>query len=483
MTSVTLLSALVGTLLVGLGNSTARSTPVPGYLVLTSRATETADGWHDVVESLAAKHDAEVLVFEREPEEMLEALRERRPNLIGVVLRPEESGRARVGELHRLFRRIDDDPYLDARWGLVTAADAADAMKVVAAEKPLLVESALSNTPIPSTIAARTTAFDEGVAGRRVDRLPGGRGWPIQGDPITADDFARAFDRLQPDLMVTSGRTNEERWMIGYTFDGGRVIVDEAGRLLARTPDGVEHPMAQPGPMAMLGAGSCLLGYVPDASVLPLAFIKHAGARQIVGYASATWYGAGGWDLYRRFLESPGRHTLAESTWIAQQDLIHQFERRFPDQPIVSTAGFSEREVPEFRVAVEEATGIERDDDRFDDLSGYLWDRDAMVLLGDPAWRVELAPGDLPWVAEVYRHGDRLYLDLTVRADLSEASTPAVIIDPPIDPRGIVESAGLEPVVLDDLVFLPGLRELSPGASVTVVLDAPLRDAAAAAAP
>ena len=133
MTSVTLLSALVGTLLVGLGNPTARSTPVPGYLVLTSRATETADGWHDVVESLAAKHDAEVLVFEREPEEMLEALRERRPNLIGVVLRPEESGRARVGELHRLFRRIDDDPYLDARWGLVTAADATDAMKIVAA--------------------------------------------------------------------------------------------------------------------------------------------------------------------------------------------------------------------------------------------------------------------------------------------------------------------------------------------------------------
>ena len=63
------------------------------------------------------------------------------------------------------------------------------------------------------------------------------------------------------------------------------------------------------------------------------------------------------------------------------------------------------------------------------------------------------------------------------------AAAPAVNIAPPIDPRGIVESAGLEPVVLDDLVFLPGLRELSPGASVTVVLDAPLRDAPAAVAP
>ena len=143
----------------------------------------------------------------------------------------------------------------------------------------------------------------------------------------------------------------------------------------------------------------------------------------------------------------------------------------------MSTAGFSEREVPEFRAAVTEATGIQRDDERFDHLSGYLWDRDAMVLLGDPAWRVELAPGDLPWDAEVHRHGDRLYIDLVVRTDLSEASTPAVIIDPPIVPRGVIESGGLDPVVLDDLVFLPGLRELAPGASVTVVLDAPRRDA------
>ena len=476
-------SILIGVVSVGLVAPLAAAPSDDDYLVLTSRATRDAAGWSDAVAALAEKHDARVLVFEQEPAEQLESLRSVRPRLVGVVLRPEECGRTRVGELHRLLRRIDVDPYLDARWGLITGADATDAMRIIDTDAPLRVGAVLSNTPIPAEIADRTTAFDEGVAGRRVERLPGGRGWPIQGDPVTADDFAEAFDRLQPDLMVTSGRTNEERWMIGYTFDGGRVIVDAAGRLLARTPDGIERPLSQPGPMAMLGAGSCLLGYVPDSSVLPLAFIRHAGARQIVGYASATWFGAGGWDLYRRFLESPGRYTLAESTWIAQQDLIHQFATRFPDQPIVSTAGFSEREVPEFRAAVTEATGIGRDDERFDDLSGYLWDRDAMVLIGDPAWRVELAPGDLPWIAEVYRHGDRLHVDVTVRRDLSEAPTPAIIIDPPIEPGGVVESAGLDPVVLDDLVFLPGLRDLAPGASVTLVLEAPLRDPRGSDAP
>lgn len=460
-----------------------RTGEIAEYVVLTSRSTREAPGWDAAVEALAVKHEAEVLVFEQDPAELLDALRRRRPRLVGVVLRPEEAGRARVGELHRLLRRLDDDPYLDARWGLVTGTDADDAMKVVLATEPLRVDAVLSNTPIPAEIAERTTAFDEGVAGRRVDRIGTGRGWPIQGDPITADDFARAFHRLSPDLMVTSGRTNEERWMIGYTFDGGRVVVDEAGRLLARTPDGAEYPMSQDGPMAMLGAGSCLLGYVPDSTVLPLAFIRHAGARQIVGYASATWYGAGGWDLYRRYLESPGRYCLAESTWLAQQSLIHEFARRFPDQPIVSTEGFSEREVPEFRKAVVDATGIARDDERFDDLSGYLWDRDAMVLLGDPAWRVELAPAELPWVAEVHRHEDRLYLDLTVRRDLSESPMPAVIIDEPIVPRGVVEGGGVDPFVLDDLVFLPGLLELSPGASTTVVLDAPLRDASPSEGP
>ncbi|MCH2162447.1 MAG: hypothetical protein MK085_11320, partial [Phycisphaerales bacterium] len=385
--------------------------PNRDYLVIASSRARNTDGWRQVIGALAARHDAEMLFFDNSPEELLPALRSRQPRLVGVVAMPDEAGRDRVGELNRLFRKIDEDPWLDVRWGVVTGSRWEDAMEVVRAEAPLHVSRLLANTPVPLEIARDGTYFDEGVAGRRVERQSGGAPREIQGDEIIADDFAATFNQEAPDLLVTSGRTNEERWMLGYRFDGGRVVVGEEGDLRARTPSGEDTTLHNDGPMAMLGAGSCLLGYVPDASVLPLAFIRHAGARQIVGYASTTWHGAGGWDVYRRFLDEPGRHSLAEATWFAQQDLLRRFEAEFPGMPVVSTEGFGEREVPEFREAVSKATGMARNDPRFHDLAGYLWDRDAMVVLGDPAWSVQLAPGALPWTGRFERDGDRLIVE------------------------------------------------------------------------
>jgi transglutaminase-like putative cysteine protease len=459
-----------------LGTGGGPVTPDDEYVVIASRRCRETDGWSQVAAALAAKHACDLLIFDESPDELHADLVARRPRLVGVVAMPDEAGRARVGEIHRLLRQLDDDPYLDARWGMVTGASWADAMEIVRATRPLEISKMLANTPVPLEVVPDAAYFDEGVAGRRVVRLDGGQAWPILGDPHTADDFARTFDRLRPDLLVTSGRTNEERWMIGHTFDGGRVIAADDGGLRARTPDGVEVPIHAEGPMAMLGAGSCLLGFIPNADVLPLRFVRHAGARQIVGYCSTTWHGAGGWDLYARMLDEPGRHDLATNAWLAQQDLVRRFDAAFPGMPVLSTAGFDERAVPEFRQAVSDATGMPRTDDRFDDLSGLLWDRDALVVIGDPAWSVRLPEGDLPWYADVNRDGDLLLIDVHVRRDLTDRPTPAIVLDDRIVPGRVIESSGLDPVVLDDLVFLPGLRDRRPGSTATVIIEAPLAD-------
>ncbi len=448
-------------------------TPNEDYAVIASRRCLETDGWSQVAGALAAKHAADLLVFEEDPKELLPELSRRHPRLVGVVAMPDEAGRAVVGRFHRLLRQIDDDPYLDVRWGLITASDWPIAMEIVRAERPLRIASMLSNTPVPLGVAPDGVYFDEGVAGRRVERVAAGDQREILGDPVTADDFVEAFDRVQPDLLVTSGRTNEERWMIGYTFDGGRVVAAEDGSLRARTPDGREFPMSKPGPTAMLGAGSCLLGFVPGPEVLPLRFLEHAGVRQVFGYCSTTWHGAGGWDVYRRFLEEPGRNTMAEAVWIAQQDLVRRYAAAFPGMPEVSTEGFDERAVPEFRAEVTARTGVPRTDDRFHDLSGYLWDRDALVLLGDPAWRVELDEGDLPWTATVVREGDTLVIDATLHQAREGMPTPAIVLEERVRPGRVVRDGGVDPIVLDDLVFLSGLDRLAPGDTVRVVVEAP----------
>ena len=255
-----------------------------------------------------------------------------------------------MGEFHRLFRRLDDDPYSDVRWGVVTANHWPAAMEIVRATKPLAIGSMLSNTPVPLEVAEDSTYFDEGVAGRRVERAAGG----ADGDPRRSGDrrrLARAFDRLSPDLLVTSGRTNEERWMIGYTFDGGRVVVAEDGSL-PRTPEGEEFPIEAEGPMAMLGAGSCLLGYVPRAGVLPMRFVDHAGARQIVGYCSTTWHGAGGWDLSTVPRRARAIHPPRTRGWRSRTSFAGSTSR-FPacprSRPRASTNGRSRSSGPPSR--------------------------------------------------------------------------------------------------------------------------------------
>jgi hypothetical protein len=448
--------------------------PNSDYLVVASERCRATDGWRQVVGALAAKHAAEMIFFVESPDELLPELRRRSPRVIGMVAMPDEAGRDRVGALNRVFRRINDDPWLDVRWGLVTGASWADAMEVVRTTSPLVISRVLANTPIPFQNVADGVWFDEGIAGRRMERSGGGDPQEILGDAEIADDFAAAFNDAPPDLLVTSGRTNEERWMLGYLFDGGRVVVSEEGDLRARRLDGSEIPLRNPGPMAMLGAGSCLLGFVPNDRVLPLAFIHDAGARQIVGYASTTWHGAGGWDVFHRFLEEPGRWTLSESTWLAQQELIRRFRDEFPGFEEFSTEGFGERDVPEFQFAISEATGMPRSDPRFRDLAGYLWDRDAIVLLGDPEWSVRMPDGPLPWSSDVQRIGDRLLINITVNSELAEVSTPVVIFEDRVIPGVVVAGKELGPVVTPDLVFLPGLRGKVPGAKFQVELIAPL---------
>ena len=170
---VTRFLALIA-VIVGSGAADGPVTPNPDYVVITSRRCRGTDGWGQVAGALAAKHAADLLVFEDSPEELLDDLRRRHPRMVGVVAMPDEAGRERMGEIHRVLRRIDADPYLDARWGVVTASTWPLAMEIVRTEGPLMVSTMLSNTPVPLAVVPDGTYFDEGVAGRRVERSGSG---------------------------------------------------------------------------------------------------------------------------------------------------------------------------------------------------------------------------------------------------------------------------------------------------------------------
>ena len=100
------------------------------YVVVVSKATQSDSEWSNVVEELVAKHQAEVVVYDKHISESLPALRETFPRYACFVATREEASRQMVADVHRLTRTLDDDSYADEFWGILTGYDAANALAI-----------------------------------------------------------------------------------------------------------------------------------------------------------------------------------------------------------------------------------------------------------------------------------------------------------------------------------------------------------------
>ena len=55
------------------------------------------------------------------------------------VAQPKEAGREFVVHVSRMTRRLDDDPYTDVVWGILTGYKADDALRIASLKEPLVV--------------------------------------------------------------------------------------------------------------------------------------------------------------------------------------------------------------------------------------------------------------------------------------------------------------------------------------------------------
>ena len=96
-----------------------------GYCVVVSQDTWEDPEWKAVTDVLIAKHSATVLTFQQSVAETLPQLRQQFPRYVCFVCTPDEATREFVAKVNRMSRQLDDDPYTDALWGILTGYDAA----------------------------------------------------------------------------------------------------------------------------------------------------------------------------------------------------------------------------------------------------------------------------------------------------------------------------------------------------------------------
>lgn len=355
------------------------------YAVVVSAPTAADAGWAQVVQALKTKHSAQVILFTNELTEVLPALRASFPRYVCFVARPTEATREFVAAVHQLTRRLNDDPYTDCFWGILTGYDATNALAIARQNKPLTIRKVASATTLPMDMIEAGVCFSELQKNWMMKKEKGGEAKELQGPDDTTQTIVDTLNDYAPDLFVTSGHASERDWMIGYRYRNG-FFKHADGKLFGLDTKQQKFPVASSNPKIYMPIGNCLMGHIDRADCMATSWMNSAGVCQMLGYTVETWYGYMGWGVMDYFIDQPGRYTFNEAFFANEQALTFRLATYFPDSLKDEANSDAKSTTPVKLTDQAAAAGLTPNDAR-----GLLYDRDTVAFYGDPAWAARMA--------------------------------------------------------------------------------------------
>lgn len=404
----------------------ATADDVPRYAVVVSEETFAKPEWAAVVTALEARHSGIVITWSGSAFDAKDALSAYFPKTICYVATPEESNRQFVADVHRLSRQLDDDPYTDAIWAVLTGYEAADALRMAQHAEPLEVRRVLA-----PTVGAQLDPFDEGImfdelkANRMGEKTAGGELVARECPTDTTFMIVDALNEYQPDVFITSGHATERNWMIGFGYRNGFFLCEE-GQVYGRDTNSERKDVVSPNPKVHLAIGNCLFGNIPDRNCMALAMMHSAGVNQLLGYTVPTGNGYAGWGVKDYFSElQAGRFTLAEANYANNLALVYELEKSGQNADVVPLGG------------------------------GLTGDRDVVVLYGDPAWEARMPKRRLSWTQTLEVADGVWTFTVTANERGDWDNRPIVHLFPQrLGNIEVIEGADLNPVVMDNFILL-----------------------------
>ena len=445
-----------------------------GYMVVVSKKTSEDPKWAKVVNALREKHDAGIFSYEDSVEQSLPVLRSVFPRYACFVATPEETSKGFVRSIHSLTRKLDDDPYTDLFWGILSGHDSANALQIARTSKPLVIRKSLACTEIALDRCEEGKWFCELRKGHGVVKEKNGPSKPIKLGQDTTSLFVKELNEDKPDLFVTSGHATEQDLQLGYRYKNGVFRCRKDGTLYGADLSGKSHTVNSPNPKVYMPIGNCLMGHLRGPDSMAAAFLKSAGVRQMMGYVEVTWYGYMGWGCLDYFVEQPGRYSFTQAFFANHHALIHRLETCFPG----SNGGKGEK--PSVRqTPLARRLGLGRQD-----LRGLLFDRDIVAFYGDPAWDARMAKGTRNWTQSLESEGGkyRLIIKPTAGKDsfkpvnengVQRGFRPFVeFFEHRLKEIEILSGSEYGPVVTDDFILVPNPPSDQKAQAIEIVFRA-----------
>lgn len=468
-------------------DSAPATRPADGlYAIVVSRSTAARESWKPVVEVLEKEHAGVRVLFDRSIEETAAELARLAPRRTAFVLRPSEISRDVIARIHRLTRHLDDDPYTDTMWGIITGRGGDEALRVAKPAPALIVKKALTTTGVNDALYESVFTLSDGAPDTWHEKTCDGKTRTEKDEPTSRPTplwklFGERWKSMAPDMIVSSSHGFQfgiempfSRGMFGG-FQGRLSVFDLSA------PQAAEAVDAQTNTKIFLPVGNCLVGdldqrIAPDSLVLSLQ--AKGGVRQAIGYTVETWYGRGGWGLWNWFQGNPGVYTLAESFYFNEQTLIRDLQAKNPRalsfdydwKPSPADKDPQQKMRAFFEAAA--AAGFDPNDR---DLMGLLWDRDTVAFFGDPAWSATLdrTKAPTPWRLDIENGTEKTTLTVTAidRTAMKDARPIGTILPRDHRPRHAESAMGAACVGDDFVIFDARVAPPDERGRLTIVAD------------
>lgn len=303
---------------------THQEPPAVTYAVVVKTSTYQDPDWGPVVDALLEKYSASVFTYDTDVWEVQTALSEYHPSHIGFVAMPLDAPRSFVNNVHRLTRALDDDPYGDAIWGVITGFNAQDAMRVATGPASMTISNVILNDcGSLLNYAHHGTYFACHIYNFMVVKHEDGHMDTLHGPTDCVDTLVSMLNEDNIDLFMTAGHGNHNHWQRHFPeagYEGS--FRSSAGQLYGDPYTGSNTNVNSINPKIVFNPYTCLIGKILNTGSMPPAWFHTAGAYQYAGYLVSIGYCYNGKGVHEYLWNQQDRFTYAEAFYLSNQSLL-----------------------------------------------------------------------------------------------------------------------------------------------------------------
>ena len=310
------------------------------YAIVIKQSTYNIARWKQVCDTLSSYYKGHLFIWNTSLSEVKEPVISYSPTHICFVCDISTASPSFIiNSLYPFTRTLDDDPYTDAIWGVLTGY-AEDAYRIAADTVTHYTKTLLSGT-----VSSDLSYFTQGLS---THEATSGLFYVKQPDSSLIRSYTTgpvdrtswlvsminggidSLDHAPVDIFITSGHGNYNLWQLHYpTQSPEGLFRSGTGVLTGVSASGEFYPISSSNPNIYFGLGNCNIGQITNDGCMAPNWINKGGAFAYTGYLveeESNSFQHGGTRAY--YYRMSRENTWSESWFLANQamqfDLINQ---------------------------------------------------------------------------------------------------------------------------------------------------------------